>query len=245
MIIEILLITSCIFLILVFFYKQAINEYTILQIEYSNLNKITELLNDRLPILVKDIQVPHCILPNTLLNIQRFTNLYIGSCSIKEYFNNVNCSIQVSKEFEIFLANETGFNAFIEHTWRPYFYTNPLCEYISSIQSKILFGSQPLVKTGAIYTMFMPIRGTYILSLISQEYSESIPTESCYSLESILGNKDKKQIQYIDVIVRSGNVLILPPHWYILAKEDSINSYMALVEYHEPMSLLNMYLGKK
>ena len=53
--IEIILIISVIFLILIFFYKQAICEFRINQIEWAQKEQITELISEKVPVVIRTI----------------------------------------------------------------------------------------------------------------------------------------------------------------------------------------------
>jgi hypothetical protein len=231
--IEILLILSFLFLIYAFFYKQTTNEYTITQITFLNIGKLQELLYDKIPIVIKDAPVPQCIQPNIILSTPRFSTI-LGNYIIKKEVN-----IPSSSEFETYIANETGFQVFNEHYWHSYFYTNFASPYISSIKSKLCFGSKALNTTTAIYTIIMPVVGNYICSLINNEFTKELPTNTITSIEQL------NNIQYIDVILKPNTILILPPHWNYIMNEKEEYSYYGIIEYHEPISLLMNSLAKK
>ena len=234
--IEVLLILSFLFLIYAFFYKQTTNEYTITQITFINMGKLQELLYDKIPVVVKDAPVPQCIQPNTLLGTPRFSTI------LGNYLTQKEVNIPNSPEFENYIANETGFQVFNEHYWHSYFYTNFASQYISKLKSKICFGSRPLNSTSAIYTIIMPVVGTYVCSLINNEFTKELPQPSSQvkSIEEL-----NKNIQYIDVILKPNTILILPPHWNYIMNEKDPYSYYGIIEYHEPISLLMDYLTKK
>lgn len=234
--IEIVLIISFLFLIYAFFYKQTTNEYTITQITFVNMGKLQELLYDKIPVVVKDAPVPQCVQPNTLLATPRF------SAILGNYLRRTDATIPSSSEFETYIANETGFQVFNEHYWHSYFYTNFTSPYISSIKSKISFGSHPLVTTAAIYTVIMPVVGIYVCSLINNEFTKELPhpSDTVTSIEQV-----NKSIQYIDIILKPNTILIIPSHWHYIMNQKESYSYYGTIEYHEPISLLMNYLSKK
>ena len=234
--IEIVLIISFLFLIYAFFYKQTTNEYTITQITFVNIGKLQELLYDKIPVVVKDAPVPQCVQPNTLLATPRFSTI------LGNYLRRTDLTIPNSSEFETYIANETGFQVFNEHYWHSYFHTNFTSQYISSIKSKICFGSRPLVATTAIYTILMPVVGNYTCSLINNEFTKELPqpSDTVTSIEQV-----NKSIQYIDVILKPNTILIIPPHWHYIMNQKESYSYYGIIEYHEPISVLMNYLSKK
>jgi hypothetical protein len=242
--IEIFIILSFLFLIFVFFYKQYVEDYTLLQINYMQLDKLNALLLDKLPIIIENIPIPPSVHPNSLVQVPRFANALLGSCNLNDYLDSQDCNLRVSSEFEIYLANETGFHSYMENAWKPYLYTNPTCQYISKFASRIIFGSKPLTKLPAVYTLYMPIKGSYICSIVNPMYESSLPNDwsRCTDIDKLKAPVGQKQIQYIDIKLRPMHLLLLPAHWYILANETSKASYMAILEYHEPISLLNSYI---
>jgi hypothetical protein len=235
--IEILLILTFIFLIYVFFYKQSSEEYSINQIDFMKLDKINELLYEKNPIVVSHCPQIPCVAPNTLLNTPRFNTI------LRDYLEKRSEILPESSEFETFLANESGFHAFGTIIWFNKFHTHLLSEYISSLKSKLCFGSKHMIKSAALYTLIIPVEGKYICSLINPMYEKSLSNYKQYiSIDDIITRE--KQIQYIDVILKPGSILIIPAHWYFIMNQQDSYSYYGLLEYHEPISLLNDYLDK-
>jgi hypothetical protein len=65
------------------------------------------------------------------------------------------------------------------------------------------------------------------------------------NLESLEAVKGEKQLQFIDVILKPESILILPPHWFYIMRAEEAGAYYTLIEYHEPVSLLNSNLERK
>ena len=235
-----LILCSILFFIYVFFYKQSISDYTILQLDYSQIEKISETLLEKSAVIIKNVEIPHCIQKKSLLSVQRFADIFVGSCKLSEYLDKNNCILQISKELETFIANETGFQSYMNHNWLEKLHTHPLSSYISSVESRVCFGSHQLQKTLAIYTLIMPIESKYTISLINPNYVSSLPQD----WRTIQDLENSSKLKFIDVIVRPGTLLIIPPHWYYLMKAEENGGYYSFIEYHEPVSLLNRYLEK-
>jgi hypothetical protein len=233
---EIFLIISLFFLIYIFFYKQYSHEYSLNQLEFENLDKLNELLYEKNPIVIRGAPPIPCVVPQTLVKTPRFSKILI------DYLEKRDTTLPNSKQFEIFLADETGFHAFGMHAWYPRFHSSIVSEYITSLKSKLCFGSKMLQKTSALYNVIIPITGKYICSIMNSEYEKSLP-QSWKNIASIDGIMSQdKQIQYIDVILKPGSILVLPAHWYYIMKEESPYSYYGILEYHEPLTLFYDYL---
>jgi len=236
--IEIILVFSFIFLINVFFYKQSTKEYLLNQIDFSKMDKLHELLSEKNPIILSQVPPVPCVVPETLLKTPRFAKI------LADYLNKKDTLLPLSDQFETFLANETGFQTFGMHAWFYRLHSNPVSEYISSLKSKICFGSKNLQRTYALYNIIIPVQGKYICSLLNSDYEKSLPPDwHLYnSIDSIVSMN--AQINYIDIILKPGSILIIPAHWYYLMSETEPYSYYGIFEYHEPISLLCEYLAR-
>lgn len=235
---EIFLLISLVFLIYAFFYKQSTKEYLLNQIDFEKMDKLYELLSEKNPIILKNAPPIPCVLPQTLLKTPRFSKI------LADYLEKRDSTLPHSDQFETFLANETGFQTFGEHAWFSRFHTTPISEYISSIKSRLSFGSKNLQRTYAFHNVIIPISGKYICSLVNSEYEKSLPKNwmSYTTIESIVSEKG---INYIDIILKPGSILILPAHWYYIMKEEEPFSYYGVFEYHEPISSLSELLEKR
>jgi hypothetical protein len=234
--IEILLLIAFMFLIYAFFYKQSINEYSINQIEFNNLEKLEELLHDKLPIVIRDYPLPKCLTKEGILSNRQIVNV------IGNYLEKTDPILPNKKEFETYMASEVGFHVYGQHMILPRFHTNILSEFITTFKTRLCFGSKALQYVKAIYTMIIVVEGNYVCSLINNDYFKGINEnwKNCESIELVTNSK--KQIQFMDIKLKPNTVLILPAHWLYLMKEQEPYSYYAQFEYHEPISLLMDYL---
>jgi len=230
--IEILLLIAFMFLIYAFFYKQTVNEYSINQIDFSKLDKLEELLYDKLPIVIREFPVPQCVSKEGILSNRQLVNI------LGNYLEKQDPNLPKTKDFESYMASEVGFHVYGEHVLFPRFHTNITSEFITTFKTRLCFGSKNLQYVNAIYTVIMVINGNYTCSLINNEYFKGIHEgwKTCARPEEI--KNSRTQIQYMDIILKPNTVLVLPAHWLYLMKEEVPYSYYAQFEYHEPISLL-------
>jgi hypothetical protein len=98
-------------------------------------------------------------------------------------------------------------------------------------------------KTTAKLTAFTPTEGTYVVSILSVESEQYLPKAWQYRYVSSLTPNDTPlvaDIKFLDIVVRPGTALLIPPHAVVSMepKEPSTFSAAAILEYHEPVSLL-------
>lgn len=217
--IELFILLSLIFLIYAFFYKQFSEEYSINQIDFYSQQPLNDLLSEKNPLVISNCVVPPCVLPTSLLKIQRFQPI------LGNYLEKKDPNLYIPIELQTVLANETGFQVYGEHVWKERLYANALSEYCITFRSKLIFSATDYIKTKAIYTLIMPVNGTYTCSIVNPKY-------------------ELHEAQYIDVILRPSKVLCIPAHWQYSMTPNEPYSYYGIYEYHEPISLLAEYLEK-
>lgn len=237
--IGIILFISLSFLICVFFYKQSNPDYSLNQLEFEKIDKLHEILFEKNPIILHHVPQIPCVIPHTLLKTPRFAKL------LSDYLEKRDSALPLSDQFETFMANETGFQTFGEHAWFKRFHSNPLSEYISSLKSKLCFGTKTLQRCYALFNVIIPVEGTYVCSLLNPIYEKSLPSDwyTYDDIDSIVSRG--KQLNYIDIVLKPGSIAILPAHWFYIMKEKSPYCYYGLFEYHEPISLLSQHIAEK
>ena len=88
----------------------------------------------------------------------------------------------------------------------------------------------------------MPTEGIYTVSLVSRDSESFLPPKWNYKYPGRLSPNDTPlvaDLKYMDIVVRPGTTICLPPHMIIsMEPQDKEFAAAAIVEYHEPVSLL-------
>ena len=87
----------------------------------------------------------------------------------------------------------------------------------------------------------MPAEGDIIVTIFPETMEPYLPTDWRGSLPGTWTRRDTPfagDIKYMDVVVRAGTCLFLPPHWYVswVGKEGHPLPMVFTVSYHSPVS---------
>jgi hypothetical protein len=240
---EILFIVLLIFFVLIFFYKQATTEYHILQIETEKLDTLPEILSEGNPIIIRGLGAPKIMTPDILRGNQRIQTLPVAAPFVlNQYMNNPQGKLlqTLSPEVRKQAADELGLQVWAEHVWFPRIQEeNPLA-YTLSMTSEVYISSMGMRKTTAAYTLIYPTNGKFTASLLTGGNTKFMnPWEDLFVGEMKPADYPLlSEVQFMDVILRPGNMLILPPHWIVSMKSEDMLPIFAWIEVHHPISKL-------
>lgn len=206
-----ILITSIIFLILTFFYKQAICEFRINQIEWSQKSHILKLLNEKLPLVVRSIPSSTCWTQSDI-QTKRYDSVPVfHEISVSEWISNVSdtstiiCPWRYSQAERI--ASVSGIAVWAAKWINPSvigwhrFWTLP--------RYHCWAGNRGLHKTVA-WTLF--ITDSELSITIMPESMESfLPAQWLNRFPTDFTQKDTPfvtDLKYIDIVLRPGTALL-------------------------------------
>ena len=257
---EIILITSIIFLILTFFYKQAICEFRINQIEWSQKSHIPKLLGEKLPLVVRSIPSSTCWTQSDI-QTKRYDSIPVfHEMPISEWISNVFSTVvsNTSTVVSSTVVSSTVVSSTIVCPWR---YSQ--AERIASVSGIAVWaakwinptvigwhrfwtlpryhcwaGNRGLHKTVA-WTLF--ITDSELSITIMPESMESfLPAQWLNRFPTEFTQKDTPfvtDLKYIDIVLRPGTALFIPPHWFVSYVGDLL-PLVSTISYHTPISYL-------
>lgn len=242
MILEIFLVLILCLVILVFFYKQAVTEFRLAQI--SDFEKVHKLLEEKIPIIVQPFSIPsHLWTLKEIMERQTLGHTIVQEyqMTLKQIAEIKNAVAPWSPDFANGIAISTGLPVWAEQTLKPVFSRASFITPIYSYRTEVYLGPQGLQKTFGLMTILAVTDGQASITLLNEQSDPYLPQKWKGKLMSSLTRDDTpliSQIQCIDVILRSGSCLIIPPHWKycIEQKEDTCCSVKIVV--HHPISLM-------
>lgn len=217
--IEILFILVVALAVFIVFYRQAIEQYNILQIESTQIGDLPKLLSERTPVVVRSIGEPKLFTPETLKQNPRLLSFPLEpTVNLSTYLQSPKQTIKLSKKSATVLANESGLQVWAEHMWFPKFFSNSWWEMIHSVSSEACLGERGLRKTTAITTMIYPTSGTLEVTLLTEHQEQFLPKVWRGRFPDSMTVQDTPlvgEIKYITIKLRPGTVLCLPTHWAV------------------------------
>jgi hypothetical protein len=237
--IEWILILGIIFIILIVFYKQANEEFTILQLEGTQLATLTTVIGEKNPIVLRQIQIPPFFTPEAIQQNKRIQTFPL--VQQKTVIDALTDSrVHTTTESAIILARESGLQVWAEHTWFPYL-TN--WTVIHSMKTFANCGEQGLRKTTASSTVIIPTSNPLDIYIMTDSQEKFFPSSwkgKFPETFTVLDTPLVGQVKYMVVKVKAGNALCLPAHWfYSIRSSDSAKPVLwCLLECHHPLSAL-------
>lgn len=241
--IEYIFILLVAFGILILFYRQAMNEYNILQIEMEQVSDLPKLLGEQTPVVVRGIGAPKLFTEDSLKSNARLLSYPVTTTlTIQDYIQNPQVQIKMPRKSSKVLANESGLQVWASHTWFPKVFAYSAFEMIHTIQAEACLGEKGLQKTTAIYTLLYPTSGALDVTLLTENQGTYMPSvwrgrfPETFTLQDgpLVG-----EMKYITIKLRPGNILWIPTHWYLSIRSSEKKAcFWSLIEIHNPVSWL-------
>ena len=248
--IDILVLITLVCFIAFLFYMQRRPSLEILQAEESQLaEQLSDLLEEQQPLIVRGIAPPKGLTKESLEKIPRLAQFSVGGQPLEDVLKQPRMLSEakgqpvLSQQRRVELAEELSLHVWADHAWLPRLKeTSWLGWALGSLKTEVLLGGIGMTRTRAKYTCIMPTEGIYTVSILSKESESFLPKDWMYKYPGDLSPNDTPlvaDLKYIDIILRPGTMICFPPHYVISIKPNQESfTAAAIVEYHEPISLL-------
>lgn len=242
---EILLCCLLLLTIFVFFYRQAVHEFTILQVD--SLEKAFASLSDLSPIVVYPYETNLSVWTRKALKQQpALYKTLEASLEEKE-------SVPMSSGDATQLAERVGLDVLTKKSLLEPFRESKKLGFAYWTKTEALIGAQGLRPTYAYTTFLQCSEGALSVQLVTEASDEFFPPDWRGKRLAKLTRDEAPlvgQIQFVDVILRPGSLLCIPPHWRVSyetkVEEGEKGSALAVwTELHHPMSALFAHVAKQ
>ena len=238
---EVLGLIAIIFLIIVMFYMHRQSDLTILQLEQEQVeSQFSGLLEERQPIVIRGVQAPKGLTKEALLKSTR-----LEAIPVQAALEGKPLTRAEREE----LAERLSMTVWANHTWLPMFQEYSwIAPMVGSMKTEALIGGLGMNRSVALYTCLLPTEGSYLVSLLSKSSETFLPEAWENRIPSSLTSDDTPlvaDLKFLDIILSKGNALCLPAH-LIFSMEPMAGTpcNAAIIEYHEPISILAKSLSK-
>lgn len=243
---EVILIIGILFLILTFFYKQAICEFRINQIEWSQKDTVGGLLSEKVPLVIRSLPSATFWTRTDVLERPCFKDIPIfQETTLTEWTRDATidslCPWKHPQAETI--AATSGINIWAKKWINPII-INPLLKVWMFPRYYCWAGNVGLRRTFATWTCFFPVDGEIILSIMPENNESSLPANWQGIFPANLTAKDTPfvgDLKFMDIIVRPGNCIFMPAHWFVswtTTEGASVVPMVCEIAYHSPVSLL-------
>ena len=245
---EIIIIACVLFLILTFFYKQAVCEFRINQMEWSQKEKLPELLGEKIPLVVRSIPSATFWTHNDVLDRSCFRNIPIfRETSLVDWVASSSSQSKCPWKYPQAetIANASGLKIWAQKWINPAI-ISPFLTWWMIPRYHCWAGNVGLRKTVATWTCLFPVDGELAVTIMPESVESSLPTKWVGCFPATLTSKDTpfvSDLKFIDIILRPGNCLFMPAHWFVSwtaneASESNQAPMACTISYHTPISLL-------
>ena len=238
---EVLGLVAIVFLIVVVFYMQRHAEISILQLEQSQVDaQFAGLLEERQPIVIRGVQPPKGLTKDALQKSNRLAQFPVGDTTLSI---SIDRGISLKREEREELADQLSLPIWANHSWLPLFQEYSwIAPIVGCLKTEVVLGGIGMTRLKALYTCIIPTEGAYIVSLLSKSSESFLPANWEHRFPSSLTSDDTPlvaDLKYIDVVVTTGNAICVPAHIILsIEPKDSGFHSAAIIEYHEPVSIL-------
>jgi hypothetical protein len=240
--IEIFIVLALVFLVAVFFYKQALEEFDVLQIEANQLDQLPKLLSEQSFLVIRSLPKVQFWSAETVKEIPRIHKAPYGTRTLLEIAEKCEGPLpdtypQISEH----LAEQTGLKTWIQTTWLPKIVESDFVRWMFSVRVESCIGNKGLRKTTAYSTMILPTSGNLIVSVMPESSMTYLPKQWQGKFFPSLKRAEAPllgEIKFLDIKVREGSALLVPPHWIVNIEKDGEVPWFIWTEFHHPLSKL-------
>jgi hypothetical protein len=241
--IEIFAVLAFLFLVAIFFYKQALEEFDVLQIEANQLEQLPKLLSEQSFLVVRSLPQIQLWNSNTVKEIPRIQKAPYGKHSLGEIISSSTIPLPTNyPSSSEKLAEHVGVHTWIETMWLPKILENQWTSWLFKSRSEACIGKKGLRKSTAYTTLILPTEGDLIISVMPESSETYLPKKWRGRLFSEIKRAEAPligEIKFLDIKVRQGSALFIPPHWILNVEQDGEKTpWFLWSEFHHPLSKL-------
>ena len=250
---HILTLICIVFVISVLFYKQRRMTVEILQSEYTAQDSLKELAAEHQPIVIRNTPIPQSLTVEQLTKMQRLSEFRFQEgpgLTLRQYLTDSSPDSGaplISQNAAHILSKELALPIWVSHTIHDMiqemggFFS---VAYSNRVQP--VFGGIGMKRATAVMTFFMPVEGTYNISLVNPKSESFLPPEWKHRYPRTLTINDSPlvaEVKYIDIILRPGTMICVPTQTIFSLEPDSATFHSGLwIEVDSPVSMLAKFL---
>ena len=243
MFLELFVFIVILFFIAVIFYKQSTDHFEILQLEAERISELPDLYEDKSPIVIRGFQMPNLGTYSELQKRPHILQMAVAPKTSLQALLTDQKRLQnfiLNPETAKFLAKETGLQTWFEHHLFTQLLPSEYTKFLFSFKTFLYPEHRGLFKTTAYQTLIAPTQGIAKVNVMLSKMLPYLPNKWQGRRFDALSTRDTpllNQIQFVEIKVKKGNLLLLPPH-LIVDVASVEDAWIFIGEIHNPISLL-------
>jgi len=237
----ILIIILCIF---IWYYKQSVSEYSLSQIKESQISmQLTSLWEERKPVVVSEVRPQEIWLANSL----KQTRFWTAQPVWNDYEKNPNMIIPTNRAQQLTWAEILGISQIQSDTLLRWF---DLSSWVFSIRTEAHLGPEGLRPTYGWATAISCTQGTARCILLHNAQKAKLPAgwlDLRWRDATVAHHPLWIQVQFIEIILRPGTTILVPPHWIVAIEPATVNEpiWWLRSDVHHPISRTAQRINEK
>ena len=241
---EVILLVLVVWAILLFFYKQALTEFTIRQLEWTQRGEILGLLRERAPLVIRGLPPASFWTTEDLearaewyADVPVFDGVDVASWVQEAKGTRAVCPWKDAQAEEI--GRATGIRVWEQKWVRPFVIGRLEGLWTSTVEHSWA-GRVGMRKLYAVWTLIMPMEGAITVSILPSSVESVLPASWAGGFPAEWTARDTpflSDVKYVDVVVRPGTGLLVPAHWFVSwSGVDTTLPMVCTISYHTPIS---------
>jgi hypothetical protein len=243
--IEWIVILVIILCIVAWYYSQSVPEYSISQIKEVQIPvQLTSLWEERKPVVVSDVRPQEIWLANSLKQTR-----FWGAQKVWEDYEQNPAQTQISVPYSqnMAWAEILGIGQIQKDILLRWFDLSP---WVFSVKTEAHIGYQGLRPTFGWATAFTCTQGTARCILLHSAQKGKMPGGWLglpWRQATVAHHPLWTQVQFIEVVLRPGTTLLVPPHWIVAIEPSNPSEAIWWIrsDLHHPISALAQRLNEK
>lgn len=249
---ELLFIVGVIWIILTCFYKQAIHEFRINQLEWPHVtDTLSELMRERTPLILRGTPSMQLWTREDVRARPIYASLPIfQEVSLVDWIHTAppTSPCPWNEPIAEQIARVSGLSVWAEKNMHTAVLSHPLTRLWIRPSYGCWAGERGLFRTFAQWTLLLPVDGAIRVTILPESMETYLPPHWRGGHPERWSRSDTPfvgELKYIDVIVRPGTCLMMPPHWYVswTGHESSSLPMVCVMSYHSPVSRMAQMLS--
>lgn len=251
-----------IFMILTFFYKQAIHDFRINQVNRSQKESFTDLWKEHVPLVIREWPKIKIWTYDDVMTRSCYSNLALFKEKtlvewLKEIYLRVDSVCPWRYEEAERIAMVSGIQIWEKKNVQSII-EDGLLKWGRGWWNRVKYyawaGNRGLHRTYAVWTCILPVEEEIVVTIFPERMESYLPVNWRGSFLLDWTNRDTPfvdEIKYMDIVVRPETMLCLPPHWFVSwrRKVDAESSgripMVYTIAYHSPISLFAFHMARE